>query len=363
MKGNDIASLFGQEGYEGLEVEEAVAEMPEEEVVEDVQEEVTEEPEEVGEPEDVEAFEMSDERFQELSAKAEEGTLTEEEINELKEAGHEVEGPDPLDEIKARLDAGENVDASELTEEQQKALEEEGYEFEEEAEPLVLEDVEKEVLASLNEELDFDDPKAVREAQINAMTQFSEIINNFQSAVDANPEAQDFLQRMLSKGDDFNFMTEIAIMLGSDDLAPQPGEEGYKEYMEAKVKQEFEQKQQKEKQKQRKNNLQASQQRVREYFQKNEVPQDRQLEVTRAMNDFVIAFNEGNVDKYLDAIYKGLFYDTDIKNESRKAEIKARNGQYVIKRKEVKKPQVKSSNVESKDLSPEENYVKSIFGG
>lgn len=364
MKGEELAAVMAMDEVpveeqqpqgEVQEQPEATQEQPSEQPEEEKPEEVTEETTE-------EVAEMSEERVSELQAKHEAGELTEEEIEELKNAGYELEQPDRMEELKSQLDAGEELDFDDLTEDEVKALQEAGYEVEEVSGPIELDEVEKQVLSSLNENLDFNNPEAVREAQINAMSQFSNIVNNFQAAVEANPEAEQFLAKLIQEGENFDFQTQIAIALGSDDLAPQPGEPGYKEYMKEQAQREVQREQQKAKEKERKQNLSNSRQKVQDYFLDNKVPEDRQRKIVQALDDYVIAFNNGDVAKYIDVFAKGLFRDQDIESETTKATARAKNGQWVKKKSQVSKPQVKSSNISQVDDSDEVAYVNSMLG-
>lgn len=375
MKQEELVSLMGMSeesaealAQESVEAIETPIETGEEPKAPEATEQPTETPQEEPKKEEGKAeeeapvAEISEERLAELMKKDEEGELTEEEIKELNDAGYEQEEPDRIDELKAQLEAGEEIDYDELSEEEVKALEEAGYQAVEVSEPVVLEDVEREVLSSLNENLDFEDPDAVRQAQVGAMKQFSQIVSSIDAVASTNPEAQAFLTKLITQGENFNFMTEMAIALGNEDLAPQPGEEGFAEYEKARIKQEFEQEQAKKKAKERNENLSQSQGRVKQYFQDNKVPMDRQQKILDAMNDYVIAFNQGNIDKYIDVIAKGLFRDQDIETETTKATVKAKNRQWIQKRKQVSKPQVKSSNVSPEDDSAEQAYVNAMLG-
>jgi hypothetical protein len=373
MEGKDIADLFGEDEFdvatlpegEALEAEQVEGQDTEgsiEEGQEAQEEEEEEELEPEKETEEAPVVEMSDERFEELSEKAKTGELSKEEIAELKAAGNEVEAPSRLDDLKAKLDAGEELDAKDLTDDELSQLEADGYAVEDEPEPVVLDDIEIEVLKSLNEDLDFKDPEAVRKARIVMAQNFSNVVSSFEAASNANPEAQEFLTNMLEKGDKFDFRTEVAIMLGVEEVAPQPGEDGFREYEKARIKQEYERDQAKKDNKKRLDTLEQSRKRVKDYFETNEVPKAKASKTAEVLNDFVLSFNQGNVDKYLDVIYKGLFRDEDVSNAAKNADIKAKNGQFIIRKRQGAKPAVKSASIKSKSTTSEEAYIKEMFG-
>jgi len=340
----------------------------EEQPTEEVAEQTTE-PEEIKSEEtpseEAPVSEMTDDRFNELVTKAESEELSEEELTELKDAGHEVGVEDPsVEEILELIKNGEDVDATNFSEETINALAEQGVEIDSEEEPVEWQapEVASEFQDLVGDQFDVSTQEGFNEAAKNVINQYKTITSNLNGVLEQSPELQKVIADMMEGKSDF--MTAAALHLGFEDLAPSPGDDGYEAFVKAKTQKEIDKEALKKEQTQVKENWKKSQENTVQYFKDNEVSQDRRKTVVDAIDDFVAKYAKGNVDpKYVEIFTKGLFADTDSSSKAKQEVAKALNKRYVIKKKNVGgKPTVRSTSVDAGVSTNSLDGIKRMFG-
>jgi hypothetical protein len=315
--------------------------------------------------EDTQLQEMSEDRLNELTAKAEKENLTEEEVAELKAAGHEVGVQEPsVDEILAQMANGEQVDLTDLSEETINALKEKGVEIVEIGDDTSVKWIAPDIAGDLQQmygdQFDVNTIEGFNEAAKDVLNKYNTITNNLNGVLENSPELQKIMEAMM-KGSDF--MSAASLELGIEDLNPSPGDDGYEAWVEAKAQKKIQKDAEKKRQDEIKANWKTSQDNVVRYFKDNEVPKDRQTKIVNTLDALVNDYAQGKVDGYVDLIAKGLYADADSKKQAQQAVAKELNKRYIIQKKNVgSKPSVRSASVDVQPGTQSLEQVKKLFG-
>ena len=287
--------------------------------------------------EQVEDNAVETEENKEEVAKEEEESVSEDTDN--KEATEKVDVESRVKELQEK---------EELTDDEVKFLEDNGYEVTvEEKEETVQENKEEvkneedigipkyaETLLNLypNEKIDSKDEAESLlnrhlENEKNVTNQLGNIIKN-------NPELSDVLKDMMNNKTDF--MTAITTHLDIEGSKPVPGDDNYEQWVEQKIIR----KQQKEQEQKRieilEQNKKSSAEVANSYVKDKGLDTNTRSEFFTKIDAVVQSLNQGKVDdQMLDIFFKGMNYEKDIAVAEKKGEIMGANKKiFTIKRKE-----------------------------
>lgn len=171
------------------------------------------------------------------------------------------------------------------------------------------------------------------------------VTNQLGEIIKGNPELSDVLKDMMQNKTDF--MTAITTHLDIEGSKPVPGDDNYEQYIEQKILR----KQQKEQEKQRltilEENKKSSAEVANSYVKDKGLDTNTRSEFFGKIDAVVQSLNQGKVDdQMLDIFFKGMNYEKDIAVAEKKGEIIGANKKiFTVKRKEqAVMPKVASNN-------------------
>jgi hypothetical protein len=245
-----------------------------------------------------------DERLKELSEKEE---LTEDEVEELKKAGYDLdleekENEEEAEEEEPEVDTSSTFDG--LLERIDPSTK---YESREEKEKAILEFAEK---------------------QIEGNQVLVEVLEN-------NPDLVTVIKALKEEGKTFKEAIQEVIDL--TEIEPEPGDDGYKEYIAAQLRKEDAKKAEKERRIKFQENQQKSAIEAKAWAKENNLSDEQAYDVLNEIDMIINDFNEGKVSKeLLNRLYVAKTHKQKLESEVKKAEIKAKNEKIFIRKSKSK---------------------------
>lgn len=268
-----------------------------------------------GGEEDESAPIQDEKRAEELLAKSEKEGLTDEEAAELVKMGYEEES------------GGENVELG-IENEEDDGEEKQDTEGKWEAPSYV------DPLKELYPDGDFSSENGVTDAiySLIADSKANQDANTqLETALQEDPEFASFMEAVVVNK---KSVAEAALEAGIDlgDAIPEPGDDGYKEYILAQEKKKENAKKANQFKQTRDNNLKRSESEVKRYFAENRVP-EKEMKVIGEQLDKVFSdiYNGKVTVDFIKMVHEGITAPEKIKTAAAVAEIKGRNE--VIKKK------------------------------
>ena len=124
-----------------------------------------------------------------------------------------------------------------------------------------------------------------------------------------------------------------------NEVIPQPGEEGYQDYVRTQIELENQRKQADQFRQQRHQKLQQSAKVFDEFLGQVRMDPKEEKAFSKKVNDVLLAINDGDVNETVyQMIYDAMFLPKKLKSETRKVELRARNEEIRKKRVTIKKP-------------------------
>lgn len=255
--------------------------------------------------------EQKEAKAEELVKKSETEDLSDEEIEFLKGEGYDVEVKEP----EAKEDVQKEEEPPKVEDHStpfddflSKAYPGETFETPDQKQARVLEHIEK-------------DRKA-NEALVNIFEESPEVSSLVNYFMD-NPNAT---------------MAQAVHEIGIDlAAAPEPGQDGYKEYIIAQERAKTQKLEAKKAQKELQENYQKSAEVSKSFIQENKMSEDEGKEYFKSIDSIITNFTKGVMPKdFLDMYKKALAYDRDVAAAEAKGEVKGRNQTIKITKKAKK---------------------------
>lgn len=263
---------------------------------------------------------LDEKRAEELLGKSEKEGLTDEEAKELEEMGYVEEKADESNTDKDPLAVEEEVEAKEEEVWEAPSYVDQLNELYPDSSFEKAEDVEDAVYSLIA------DQKANNEAN-----------KNLEIAIQEDPEFASFIEAVVVKK---KSVAEAANEAGIDfsEAIPEPGEDGYDEYIIAREERKKATKRATEFKLKRDQNLQKSVVKVKRFFSENNITQEDAGKIGDELDKVYEGIYNGDVpEKLIQFIYDGMKAPEQIKNAETMGRLKGRNEQIVTKRRTFRK--------------------------